>query len=195
MTPRPRVILRTTTPGPPLTREGADALTLGEDNFLRSAISGTAVLTAGALSMAMFTSRKTFTASKVRAAVGAAAAVAATLVRVGIYTLNAANDGTLVASTPSDTALFAVASVLATKDLSVPLAIRAGQRYAIGVLSVGGTQPMLYSQVRNPLTDGMAPRLNGLLTAQADLPASFTGASLATDSVAFYLQMLPVGAP
>lgn len=174
---------------------GSDDLTLGESTISRRLITATNVSQAtGALRLTYFTAKKTETTTSVRLGTGVTAAAATpTLVRVGIYSVAANGDITLVASTPNDTALFAAASTFYTKALSVPLSKVRGQRYAVGVLVVTGTTaPTLQGQ--NAITNtemGQAPRLGGLMSAQADLPASALSAAVSDNSHIAYVALVP----
>lgn len=103
-----------------------------------------------------------------------AAGATPTLVRFGLYSIAANGDGTLIASTPNDTALFAVGSTFTEKALSVPVSLTRGSLYAAALLVVSGAA--------TPTVAGMASigtvlvedeRVSGLINSQTDLPGSF----------------------
>src|SRR5688572_24209899 len=136
----------------------------------------------GQLRLMYFTCRKTETTSQVRMYSSTTAAGATpTLVRIGLYSIAANGDGTLVASTVNDTALFSAASTTYQKSWSTPYAKAAGQRYAVGLLIVtaAALPTLLGSFVGNAgLATASAPTMAASLTGQADLPVSYTAASL-----------------
>lgn len=161
-----------------------DALTTGEETIdRRTTFAANLAATSGSLRLTHFTARKTETTSNVRVASGGTAAGATpTLCRIGLYTIAANGDGTLVANVASDTALFATANTMYTKAWATPYAKLAGQRYALGVLVV--TAAAAPTLAGNSLGAGLsaeaalAPRLSGALAGQTDLPSTFTDASL-----------------
>lgn len=179
-----------------------DQLTIGEG--IPSRVAGTVVPTTGVLTvsgslrLAFFSSRKQVATSQVRVLSGVTAADATpTICRIGLYLVARDSQnvlgGTLVASTANDTALFAVADTTYTKSWSVPYSMQLGQRYALGVLVVtGATAPTLvgrsFLSTAEAATD---PRLSGVLTAQADLPATFLDSALAVSASAPYAVLLP----
>lgn len=182
-------------------QESGDGLTTGEGVPSRSAgavTAGTGSLTGNQnLRFAFFNARKGLLTTQVRVLSGGTAAGATpTLCRVGLYllgTLNQVPTWSLVASTANDTALFAAANTTYTKSWSVPYQMQTGQRYALGVLVVtGATAPTLVG--RSMLSTDEAsqpPRLSGLLSAQADLPATFVDSALAASGSTPYAAILP----
>jgi hypothetical protein len=123
-----------------------------------------------------------------------AAAATPTLVRWGLYSVAANGDLTLVASTPNDTTLFAVASAVGAKSFSVAYAAVAGQRYAIGILVVSGVAiPSIQGVSLNQATvqASLAPRITGVIPAQADLPLSALAGTVNASNAAFGAQILP----
>jgi hypothetical protein len=104
-----------------------------------------------------------------------------TLARIGLYTVDAAENITLVASTANDTALFKTANTEYAKPLTTPYAVVAGQRYCLGLLvtasgpvEVIGVTTVAYQPA------GYKPRINfaSQSTALTDLPASLTVAAM-----------------
>lgn len=184
-------------PGVPPLR-GVDAyntLTSGQETMPRSAVSSNATSQGTGLHrLTYFTAITGFLSSQVRLfSGGTAAAATPTLARVGLYTVAANGDGTLVASTPNDTALFASTNTAYTKSWSTPYTLVKGQRYALGVLVVtAATAPSLTGQAFQVGTlPGAAPRITGGLTGQADLLSSFLGATVGDSSARNYGVILP----
>lgn len=174
-----------------------NSLVVGEATFSREfADASTGVVTSGAMRLTYFTARKTETTTQIRVTSGTTAAAATpTLCRIGLYLIGAANEGTLVAATANDTALFAAASTSYLRSWTTPYAKVAGQRYALGILVVtGAAAPTIagYSlatalDVENTLD----PRLTGRLNSLVDLPGSFVAASLVTTNTRYYGVLLP----
>jgi hypothetical protein len=114
-----------------------------------------------------------------------------TISRIGLYSIDASGNGTLVASTTNDTALFSTGATTkagGTKSLSATYTFVSGQLYAAGPLVVSAAaMPSFYGHAALPPTALDAPRKVGHISGQTDLPASFVVASLATSTaVAYY---------
>jgi hypothetical protein len=167
-------------------------LAVGENTFARRLIdTPSCTLTNGQLRLTYFTARKTETVTQIRALVGTAS-VGATLARVGIYQESANGDITLIASTASDTALFASTGTV-TKALSASWSKTRGVRYAVGLLSVGtSTAPTFHGISTGLLTEmNLAPRVSGLLSSQTDLPATVSDASVSGSALQYYVALAP----
>ena len=164
----------------------------GENTFARRFIQ-TPTLAPGNnnLRLCYFTARKAETIASVRCLVGVAQ-VGATLVRVGVYSVAANGDLTLVASTANDTALFS-STGSATKALSASFTKVRGTRYAIGVLLVGtSTGAQLYGNTNILGAEAaVAPRLSGVVVGQSDLAATITAASVSDSAVQIYSALAP----
>lgn len=170
-----------------------DALVVGEETFSRTLATNTGIsLASQALRLTFFTARKTETTTQVRLSTGSTAAGATpTLCRIGLWTVDASDNGTLVASTANDTALFAAASTSYTRSWSSSYAKIAGQRYAVGPLVVtAATAPTVVGVIPNVDTS-ITPRLSSVITGLSDLPSTFTGASLPVNVNRPYLAILP----
>lgn len=173
----------------------ANLITTGEETIDRRWLSQVGIVsTSGTLRLTYFTARKTETTTQVKIYTGTTAAAATpTLCRLGLYQIASDGAGTLVASTANDTTLFAAATTAYTKSWSVSFAKVAGQRYALGVLVVSGAATPTYLGSINSSAGVHAtlPRLTASLGAQADLPGSFTDASLSGSAGYFYAEILP----
>ncbi len=173
-----------------------NALTVGQETFSRLLITTASSAPASqSLRLTFFTARKSEVASQVRQWSGTTAAGATpTLARIGLYSVAANGDIALIASTPNDTTLYAAASTAYTKAFSVPVAVNAGVRYAVGLLVVSAAaMPSYYSTstVLSGVEMSAAPRVSAAVAAQADLPASVVAASLAASASPFYSVILP----
>lgn len=170
-------------------------LTVGEETLPRPQASASSVAAAtGVLALSFFTARKSETTTAVRIKTGGTAAAATpTLVRLGLYIVDGAGAGTLVASTANDTTLFAGTFTNYSRNWSVAYAKVAGQRYALGVLTVSGAATATFLGVQINADPNVVPRLIGSWISQTDLPSSFADASLTATTAAgiVYAAILP----
>lgn len=162
-----------------------DLLTSGEETFERLYATGNLQTGTGQLILTYFTARKTETINNVRTMTQSTGAGTPTLCKVGIYSVAAGGDLTLVASTANDTTMWAGTFSGYTRALSSSWSKVAGQRYAFATLFVGTTGPRLFG-VSPALgaEGGTAPRINGSVAGQSDLPASIAAGSV-TNSQGF----------
>lgn len=193
----PATVVPGESPGGALDYFDQNQLTAGEETMPRSLVlSGAAGSGSGNLRLTYFTARKSETITQVRMWTGGTAAGATpTLVRIGLYTV--ATDGALalVAATASDTALFAATNTSYTKAFAAPYGKVAGQRYAVGALIVtGAAAPSFMGNsvwASASAEVSAAPRLTGLVSSQADLPASVAGAAVSANGQYHYAVLLP----
>lgn len=176
------VVSRTALPA--TTTAPADGLTTGQMVPSRELMNTNTVShSSGTLALAYFTADKTETINTLTAYTGTVAAAATpTLCRMGIYEIDASGNGTLVASTPNDTTLFAATNIVYAKALSAPFTKTAGQRYATAILVTSGVTmpnfhgPLAVATGPSSTVAQLGPATIGRITAQTDLPASFTAA-------------------
>lgn len=177
---------------------GDPELAVGEATMDRMNVvsSSGATMTSGILRLNSFVARRSETINSVRLLTGSTPAGAApTLIRCGIYEIDGGGGGRLVASTPNDTALLAVANTPYTKALSAPWQKKAGTRYAVGNLVV--TAAAAPSMAGIGLATAVAAELLLLpwevasLAGQADLPASFTYGQLSATGATAYTAVIP----
>jgi len=150
------------------------------------------------LNLHYFTASRTEAITQIETISGSTAAAATpTICRVGIYDLAANGDGTLIASTTNDTAMWSATLTAYPKALNVTFNKVAGKRYAVAVLCVSAAaMPVLMSPafINTGILNshvGRTPILCGLLAGQADLPANFTAASIGTNSIMFTFRLVP----
>jgi hypothetical protein len=166
------------------------ALASGEATMPRWAATASTTMSTGALRLTFFTATKTETVNNVRiVTTGTAAGATPSLIRVGLYSVDSSGNLTLVASTANDTTLLAATNTQYGKALSAGYAKVAGQRYALGLLVVtAAAAPTVLGNTMagsgSEFGSGALPRLTGFISAQSDLPATITGASI-TDSTGF----------
>lgn len=177
-----------------------NTLAVGDEVVTRAActIGVVTVPTAsGSLILTPFNGKLQQPSTQVRVVTGSTAAGATpTLCRIGLYqitTILGILTGTLVASTPNDTTLFAAANTPYTKAWSVAVTPQPGQRYAVGTLVVTGAAAPTFvgQQFMNAAEAALSPRMAGTLTAQADLPATWVDSALATSAFQQYAVILP----
>jgi hypothetical protein len=172
-----------------------DALLSGEANMdRRDANSSSTALGTQTQRLGYFTARKTETITQVRVPCGAVAAGATpTLVRVGVYRVEADGGLTLIASTPNDTTLLAATNTLYTKGLSASFEKVAGVRYAIGPLVVtAATAPQIMGANTGVNVEmAVEPRICATVTGQSDLPATIASGSLGNTTAIPYAALLP----
>jgi hypothetical protein len=171
------------------------SLFTGEAVYSREQIASSGVgVGSGSLRMTYFTCGKTETITQVRLHTGSTAAGATpTICRIAVYQVDeTTGDLSLVASTANDTALFAAASTEYTKAFSAPFTKYKGTRYAIGVLVVTAfALPNFCGQNSIPSAEtSKAPRITGY-SAQSDIVASITDASLTAGASRIYFALLP----
>jgi len=142
-------------------------------------------LTSGSMILTFFTPLVTRTITQITASSGATVGSGLTLARLGLYTFDETN-ATLVAAVASDTSLFTTASTVYTRSLSTggglpsSYTLNAGSRYGFAVLATGTTMPSiigLSSSGFNLAT--ITPRINGQVTSQTNLPATFVVGNIA----------------
>lgn len=113
------------------------------------------------------------------AAYTASAGAAITLAQLGIYTVAGNGDLTLVASSASDTSLFATPNAEVNVALSASYNLVANTQYAFAVLvAASNTMPALLGVPPLAVIGNAAPRIMGKLAGQTALPASVTAASV-----------------
>lgn len=174
-------------------------LSVGEAVFDRQfmAVASLATISQN-LRLCYFSARKTEVTTQVRVGTGTTSAAATpTLCRIGLYEIADDGGGSLVASTVNNTALFASTATAYTVPWSASYVKIAGRRYALGVLVVSAVAtPTMVGHALLISTFGqaeyaVAPRLNGLLTGQSDLPSTFTDLSLSSPTGRIYAVLLP----
>ena len=153
------------------------------DRFLATTSSKT--LTNRTIYLSFFTARVTEAITKLRVYTGQTAAVGATTLQMGVYSVNVATgDLTLIGTTVNDTALLAGTYGQNDATLSSTWSKVAGQRYAIGILQIGATTAAkiggVYLACKNLASE--SPRLYGALAGQSSFPASIGDASLTSNS-------------
>jgi hypothetical protein len=140
-----------------------------------------------------FKCRKSQTITKIRTVVGGTNQVGATLCRIGLYTVDASDNLTLVASTANDTTLWNTTNTVYETALSSSYAVTRGVRYAIGMLVVGSSQApgFLGFTLGNSAIGNTLPRTGFLIGSQTDLPSSISVGSMTGSNVITYAALVP----
>lgn len=170
-----------------------DDLVLGDSTVPRRNIDGSGVSAAGTMTLAYFTARKTEAITQVRTVTAAQAQVAPTLSRIAVYAVDDAGNLLLVASTSSDTALWTLANTAYTSTFSASWNKIRGQRYAVGVLTVGAsTAPSFIGTASVPASEAfLSPALSAKVVGLSDIPSTVLVANLAATAVIPYGVLLP----
>jgi hypothetical protein len=165
-------------------------LAVGEEVLPRDIVVNDFGLDTGTVFFSYFTARKTEAITKVQTGTASTAGATLTIARVGIYT---ASGGTLtlINSSVNDTTMWTAAFTAYQKALSSTFNKVAGTRYAVGLLAIGSTMPVLECNQIRFLSAASAPRLSGELAGQANLPASQLESGLTVGSRRFQAILLP----
>lgn len=138
-----------------------------------------------------FLANRSATVNMIRFQTGSVAAATSTLARVGLYTVAANGSLTLVASCANKTT-FTGTFAAQTCALTVPYALVAGEKYAVGILQVATTPASLLGAWVNALFLGATPALAGTKASQADLAASVAAGALpGTHQFPVYFELIP----
>jgi len=172
-------------------------LTIGEEVYRRG--DATAINVASTpqwLRLVYFTARKAQTTTQVRVIGGNNAAGATpTLCELGLFTIDAAGDGTRVAVTGNDTSLFATTLATYTRSWLASYNMVIGQRYALSWLVVTTAAAPTYSGIvlasSLDVETSLASRITGRISGQTTTPASFTAASVGASTSRPYGVILP----
>lgn len=147
---------------------------------------GSATSTSGRLVLTGFVAPLSETFGKIRSISAGAGSSGLTLAKMGLYSMSADGALTLVASTTSDTTLWASTWTIYTRDLTSPITLTKGSWYAIGLIAVGTTAGS-YSVTSQNWTGGTTgsgevPWYSGYVSSLSDLPATVTYGSLSFGS-------------
>lgn len=173
----------------------ANEMDAGEATIPRI-LTNNAVLGAGAgVRLTYWTARKTETVQSVRTITGSTAGVSMTLARVGVYSVAANGNLTLIAATDNDTSLWVAANTAYTKAYASTWVKERGRRYATGIVALGSTAPTFVGATNLGGTawgDEMAlsPRLaaqSGLVS--SDLPSSISAPPSASALMQYSVQL------
>jgi len=173
------------------------ALAVGEEVYSRESIAlATAASTTQNVRLVYFTARKSGTTTQVRVRGGNTAAGATpTRCEIGLFEINATEDGTRVAVTANDTSLFANTFTAYTRSWIASYNKVAGRRYALGWLVVTTVAAPTYMGATLAFASDEehynSPRLVGRITGQTTMPSSFTAASVTESNVRPYGVILP----
>jgi len=165
-------------------------LTVGEEVMPREWATAEDRPVSGTVYFSYFTARKTETITKMQVGTSGTAATGTTLARIGVYSTNGTTL-TLINASTNDTALWSATYTPYQKAFSASFSKVAGTRYAFALLFVGtGGATMECAPIRYQSAD-QAPRIQGELAAQADLPASQAESGLQTGYRRFQGIFLP----
>lgn len=162
---------------------------------VRTGLGTVGALASGTLYLSFFRACKPATLSRWDAAMTTTAFVTPSLVRGALYAVDSLGNLTLAASSPSDTTLGTTGNVKFGKAFTAPVAVEFARWYAWGFLVVtpaGNVGTMLGSTVL-VATQNVAmlsdPRMNGIVSGQADLPASVAFGSIAASNQLIWAEL------
>lgn len=164
---------------------GADlASALGVTTMPRSVVTTTWASGNQSLTLTGFVPQVSFTAARIKGV--AAATTTPTSAWLGIYSVNASGDGTLIATTANTPAIGTAGAYSVT--LVTPVALTAGGAYVLARLGVGAGLSGLGAPSMNASVSTLTvrPFCSASLAGQTTLPASFTFASLAASTTPIY---------
>lgn len=179
----------------PLTEAGPYTLESGQATMSRTLETNSVALSSGTLRLAYFDGVRDETVSQMRMhSITGYTGGTPTLIRLALYTVADNGDLTLVASTASDTLLFASSATAYNKALSATYRLTRGQRYAAGALCVTSfTAPLVGCAPLMAITSDtlVNPPICGAVTGQTDLVSSYAVASVVVSPARIYIALLP----
>lgn len=162
--------------------------------FDRRRVNAAAALVTARTFLTHFTATESITVRNLAVFVTAAGAVATTLSKLGIYSVAANEDVTLLGATANDPTFFTNTNRI-TRALTAPVAIVKDQRYAFAVLTVSTAgMPSMSSSSMGGNTQFLAleaPIINSSITSTNDLPATSARATLSGSIFGYYGELLP----
>lgn len=165
----------------------------GETTVPRINVGSTAPLTSTNMPLTFFTAQKTEQVNNIATVSGATPAGATpTYAAMGLFSIDAAGNLTLLGQCASDTTLFAAAFTTYTRPVLTPFLKQAGQRYAFAHLVVSAAaMPTITGFNGNNVMTAAAPRVCGQVLAQALIPASVPVGSISNASSLYFGAVTP----
>jgi hypothetical protein len=150
----------------------------GESVWTRLGAFGNAALISGDVLFSYFTAQRTEVCNYVTTFTQGTAAAGLTYAAVGVYTVSPAGNLTQVAVSANNTGMWTTTYLQYSQPVTA-FQKTAGTAYAVGVLAVGATMPVL-AGMSPPgwLVVAATPVMASALTGQAALPAAVAQASL-----------------
>lgn len=150
-------------------------------------------LTNGSVFWSFFTAVASYTTTQVRFVLAGAATLSNSGTSIGLYSVDATDNTTLIASVVS-TSLFTGATGVTTASWAVAAALTAGSRYAVGFLNVvnSGTPSLVGTTVPTTVMQNelaVVPRLSAVRSGQSSQASTVVG-SLSATGVNFYAVVL-----
>ena len=157
----------------------AEPLASGEAIFARIAANGATTLTTQTITLSYWTAVTSGSATAVTTATQAPAAAGLTYAAIGVYSVAANGNLTLLGST-GDLHATLWASTYSSYTPSLAFTRVAGQRYALGVLAVGTTMPALSAASDYFTFNPIPPVVFGSVPGQSTMPSSISSGSIGT---------------
>lgn len=150
--------------------------------------------TSGTMDFAYFTARASGPRTNLRQYTSTSGASGLTLAKLGLYSVAANGDLTLIAATGNETGLFGSSGTAYSPAMLTSPTLVAGERYAIGSLFIGTTMGnrvgMAFPSSAIPAAFGPVNRPTARLSGQTDLPASVAYGSLVNTTGVIYAEVL-----
>jgi hypothetical protein len=176
---------------------GANALAEGESTLSRDeGIRDSITVATKEMRLMYFTAPKTGSRKNIEVCTGTTGAGATpTVVQFGVFEVNPATGKlTRVAVTANNTALLKTAGETYKQATEAAWAAVAGARYAVGLLVVTAAATPTLGGISSTLVNtilGQSPRLTGLVSGLAEIPAEVEPANVKNSSSLFYAATLP----
>jgi hypothetical protein len=179
-------------------RASADYLTgqqmaSGETVLPRFNIVSGAPLTSQLLALSFWTAVKTETVNTIITNTGSTAAGATpTYCAMGVYSVDASGNLTLIGQCANDTTLFASTFTNYSRPVTAPFQKIQGQRYAFGLLVVSAAaMPSILGYNGSTVMAATPPRITGQQAGQSVLPASVPAGSVAGTASMYFGAVTP----
>jgi len=167
----------------------ANRITTGQEVYPRefAVTNSVASIATGQVRLTYFTAYATQAVTTLTTYTGTIAAAATpTLAKVGLYSVAANGDLTLMAGSTNDTALWSAVNTAYAKTITSQTLTK-GNRYAFAqVIVTAAAAPALIMSTPSLMVTGEAPRLTGHITGQTDLPATISAAGIVNNNSRVY---------
>jgi hypothetical protein len=169
-------------------------LATGEETMSRMLAQSVVIANIGAsgdVVLTYFYGRKTEQVTQIAIPTGNQAAGATpTLCKMGLYTVDASGNLTLVGATANDTSLWSVTFAGNVRTMLAPVNKVQGQRYAMAAIVVSGAALPRFAGADTPSATRL-PIYAAKFSGQSDLPSNITNAQAIANSRTFYGELLP----
>lgn len=153
--------------------------------------SSTQNMDSGVLHLTYFRASKSETITKVLTYIGGGNGSGLTLTQIGVFSVAANGDLTLIASTDPAASLWTSQYTTYNTNFQSSWSKTAGNIYAVGLLAIGSAMPWQSVCQLFEVLAALPPRINGRVNSQSSMPSSVTSGSITTDYRMFMGAVLP----